>query len=199
MTRLLQMPRRPGLRWLFMAIIICIVLPGCVGGCFQIPTATHTVTLKKDVPLPGMGPGGLELNNLVLNLPDVCGLPTEEEIAQKLGQYLGGCVASRAKVARLLLRHIAFDASEGNFSTLTKVSITLVAGETEIDLGTVESENGLDKSFKLIPETPIDLADALFNQSEGGCVNLRFAVSGRVPAEDVLFDIRAELGVTFSI
>lgn len=199
MIRLLQMPRRAGLRWLFMAMITSIILPGCIGGCFQIPPATHTITLKKDVPLPGMGPGGLQLNNLVLNLPDVCGLPTEEEIAQKLGQYLGGCVAGRAKVARLLLRHIAFDASEGDFSTLTKVSISLIAGDKEIYLGAVESEDGLDQSFKLIPETPIDLADALFNQSEGGCVNLRFAVSGRVPAEDVLFDIRAELGVTFSI
>ncbi len=185
------------------ALAVGLFLSGCIGGCIRIPPIEFEVKLLSVRELPHLGPAaGMPIPaDASVELPDICGFPTEEEIFDRLSQYVGERIARRARLARVLLYHLEFDAKEGggDFSSLTRVGVWLVTGDKEILIGEAESPHGLGDNFLLEPETPIDLADALLNQSGNGCLHMKFTASGRVPSLAVRFDMKARFGLVFSL
>ena len=187
---------RGALRALVLFLLVCVTLAGC--NVIQIPPITFTIPLMSGVSIPGLGAlaSSVTVQDEEFPLPLECGLPEVAELRQEIVNAVGEALAGLITIDSLNLTKVVFTATQGEFSSLTKIRAVMRADGIDYDMGTAESPTGLGAQFELTPPAAIDLLTIL---NAVDCIRLTLFVDGSPPETALTFGIDAELEVTASL
>ncbi len=192
-----------GIRNLFLIPIVCLVMSGCIGGCFVISDIKFTTPLVKGATIPG----GLDLYvDKDIALPKVCGQFDIEKIKEQVKTAIQKLpvprIASRillmlinnVEIKNLWIEKLTVTATEGDFSKLQSLAMKVKIGNGEIDFGEGSfNENKTSIVFEKDPK--VDIYPFIKSFSDGGCVEGNIHVKGYNSQTDIKFDIVANVSL----
>ncbi len=193
---------------------VCTVFLGMAALGLSGCSISITVPLAEDLVLPGTSSAkelsevlerGAETDKEILgpiSLGQICIFNNMEEFRGNVLALAEDHVSGMplfllrfAKIKGALLQKIELTATEGDFSSLTGMTVDIGRTGTAAGVYTAESPEGLDASVNLMAETPQDLLDFLGED----CIEPSLTLEGVLPENDVVFDVLASLTLTYRI
>ncbi len=183
-------------------LILSIVLAASLTGCGQIPIS-FTVSLLNDVTMPVLGPiAGNPINNYTVELPkDICSLPTQAQIDEKITAHVPAFLLSLVDIERLTVDRVQLKATQDDFDDITYTSLDLLVQDVPdpITIGAASAPPAFGTEMNLQATPPPDLLNLLLNTINGKCVGAQVTVSGVVPDEAITFNMTADVTVVIKI
>lgn len=179
------------------SLLALAVLPGCLGWIdvppvkVEYPVATGlSVGPTKDQPAGSVMTGIPMVEGFSCNLPDRSYM--EGLVRDAAGDTVGGLV----HLKRVNLERVTLNAVQGDFSTLTHLSLFYVTvgkeGIAPAHLGTAVAISGFQGQVALTPLEPVDLLGLMDGQ---WCGAILVVANGTVPEQSVVFDADASLSI----
>lgn len=202
MTQATPTISRPQHRYgLATSLLALAALPGCLGWIdvppvkVEYPVATGlSVGPTKDQPAGSVMSGIPMVEGFSCNLPDRNYM--ERLVRDAAGDTVGGLV----HLKRVNLESVSLDAIQGDFSTLTYLSLFYVTvgkeGIAPAHLGTAVAVSGFQGQVTLTPIEPVDLLGLMDGQ---WCGAILVIANGTVPEQSVVFDADASLSIEAEI
>jgi len=183
-------------------MVLSIGLAGSLSGCGPIPIS-FTVSLLSDVTMPVLGPiVGNPINNYTVELPkDICSLPTQSTINDKITAHVPAFLLNLVDIEKLTVDRVQLKAAQGSFDDITYTSLDLLVQDVPnpINLGAASAPPAFGTEMNLRATPPPDLLDLLLNTINGKCVGAQVTVSGVVPGEAITFNMTADVTVVIKI
>lgn len=192
---------------LFLIPVVCLVLSGCIGGCFSISDIKFTTTLIKGATIPG-GPDVYVDKDIAF--PKVCGQFDMEKIKEQVKIAIEKLpmprIASRIlltllnniEIKNLWVEKVTITATEGDFSKLQSLTMKVKIGNGEIDFG--QGNFNDDRTSIVFEKDPkVDIYPFIKSFSDGGCVEGNIHVNGYNSQSDIKYDIVANVSLKISL
>ncbi len=191
--------------------VLCLVMSGCIGGCFVISDIKFTVSLIKNATIPGT-PNSIYLGREV-QLAKVCGQFDTDKIREQLisgiqklpvGSNILVRLVDRIKIKNLWLEKITITTTEGNFDGIESISLKIRIG-TEERIGTGEIDLGQgkfndDKTSIIFEKDPkVDIYPYIKDLDNGGCVEGTMSLKGYTNQKDIRFDVTSNMLMKISL
>jgi hypothetical protein len=179
---------------------------GCSGGGYPISVEV-TVPLAEAYSIETYGavePGHIVTPDMPIPPVPFCALPDRGDIEEMIRGAVGGVVAGMLDLDRLEVIAIEIEAVEGDFNTLTELSLhyepkpVLGVEQPAIDLGETSAEAGLGAAITLQPPETVDFFDLIENNDANpapGCPELHLRLRGTVPAVTPRWSISVKVRV----
>ncbi|MGC8739248.1 MAG: hypothetical protein ACP5UA_11480 [Candidatus Hydrogenedens sp.] len=190
-------------RNLFLIPVVCLVMSGCIGGCFVISDIKFTTPLIKGATIPG-GPDVYIDKDIAL--PRVCGQFNMEKIKEQIKTAIQALpiprITSRillmlinnVEIKNLWIEKLTITATEGNFSKLQSLAIKVKIGNGEIDFG--QGSFSDDKTSIVFEKDPkVDIYPYIKSFSDGGCVEGNIHIIGYNSQTDIKVDVVANVSL----
>lgn len=195
--------KQKNLRNFILIPVVCLVLSGCMGGCFVISDIKFTTTLIKGATIPG-GPDVYIDKDIAL--PKVCGQFDMEKIKEQVTLAIQKLPLPRittrillmlinnVEIKNLWIEKLTLTATEGNFSKLQSLTLKIKIGDGEIDFG--QGQFNEDKTSIVFAKDPkVDIYPFIKSFSDGGCVEGSFHILGYNSTSDIKFDVIANVSL----
>ena len=185
--------------WLVAAAVLASIsaLPGCLGW-IDLPTvkAEYPVATALSLGPTKEQPAGSALTGIPMVEGVSCNLPDRDYLEELVRQQAGDTVGGLIHLKRVNLEKLTLNASQGDFSSLTHLSLFYVTvggeGIAPAHLGTAVSIGGFGSQVELTPLESVDLLGLMDGQ---WCGAILVVANGAVPEQQVVFDADASLSI----
>ncbi len=185
--------------------LVCLVLSGCIGGCF-VADVKFTSTLIKDAEIPASS-NSIPLDNKEVQLAGVCGQFDMEKIREQLisgiqklpfGSNILTRLVNNLKIKNLYVEKITITATQGNFNNISSLSLLIKIGNGEINFGPREP-NDEKTAIVFQKDDKIDIYPYIKDFPDGGCVEVKLKITGYTNQEVIRFDVVADISGKISL
>lgn len=177
--------------------LLVAILPGCLGWIDVPPVKVeYAVATGLAVGPTKEQPAGSVMTGIPMVEGFTCNLPDRGYMEGLVRDAAGDTVGGLVHLKRVNLERVTLNAVQGDFSTLTHLSLFYVTagkeGVAPAHLGTAVSVSGFQGQVVLTPIEPVDLLGLMDGQ---WCGAILVVANGTVPEQSVVFDADASLSI----